>query len=56
MEALKVIFGLIQGDYMNFTMAAVAAMLNFSAGVIISKKHFTMEAMLNFSAGSKIKM
>ena len=26
------IFGQIQGDYSNFTMAAVAAMLNFSAG------------------------
>ena len=33
MEALRVIFGQIQGDYINFTMAAVAAMLNFSAGV-----------------------
>ena len=32
MEALRVIFGQIQGDYINFTMAAVAAMLNFSAG------------------------
>ena len=32
MEAQRVIFGQIQGDYINFTMAAVAAMLNFSAG------------------------
>ena len=31
MEALRVIFGQIQGDYINFTMVAVAAMLNFSA-------------------------
>jgi len=32
MEALRVIFGYIRGDYINFTMAAVAVMLNFSAG------------------------
>ena len=32
MEALKMLFGQIQGDYINFTIAAVAAMLNFSAG------------------------
>ena len=32
MEAVRVIFGQIQGDYINFTMAAVAAMLIFSAG------------------------
>ena len=32
MEALSVIFGQIQGDYINFTMAAVAAMLIFLAG------------------------
>ena len=31
MEAVRVIFGQIQGDYVNFTMAAVVAMLNFSA-------------------------
>ena len=31
-EALRVIFGQIQGDYINFTMAAVAAMLNFQPG------------------------
>ena len=32
MEAVLVIFGQIQGDHINFTMAAVAAMLIFSAG------------------------
>ena len=32
MEAVRVIFGQIQGDYINFTKAAVAAMLNLSAG------------------------
>ena len=31
MEAVRVIFGQIQGDHINFTMAAVAAMLIFSA-------------------------
>ena len=39
MEAVRVILGQIQGDYINFTMAAVAAMLNFSAG---SKKKCDM--------------
>ena len=37
MEAVRVIFGQIQGDHINFTMAAVAAMLDFLAG---SKKKF----------------
>ena len=32
MEAVRVILGQIQGDHINFTMAAVAAMLIFSAG------------------------
>ena len=32
MVALRVIFGQIQGDFINFTMAAVAAMLNFQPG------------------------
>ena len=32
MEAVRVIFGQIQGDHINFTMAAVAAMFIFSAG------------------------
>ena len=32
MEALRVIFGQIQDDYINLTMAAMAAMLKFSAG------------------------
>ena len=32
MEAVRVIFEQIQGDHINFTMAAVAAMLIFSAG------------------------
>ena len=31
-EAVRVIFRQISGDYINFTMASVAAMLNFSAG------------------------
>ena len=31
MKAVRVIFGQIQGDYIKFTMAAVAAMLIFSA-------------------------
>ena len=31
-DAIRVIFGQIQGDYINFTMAAMAAMLNLSAG------------------------
>ena len=35
MEAVRVIFVPIQGDYINFTMAAMAAMLNFSAGAKI---------------------
>ena len=39
MEALRLIFGQIQGDYINFTMAAVAAMLIFSAG--FEKKKLT---------------
>ena len=32
MEAVRVIFRQIQGDHINFTMAAVAAMFIFSAG------------------------
>ena len=32
MEALRVIFGQIQGDYIYLTMAALVAMLNFSFG------------------------
>ena len=32
MEAVQVIFGQIQGDHINFAMAAVTAMLIFSAG------------------------
>ena len=42
MEAVRVIFGQIQGDHINFTMVAVAAMLIFSAGSKKKKIDFYM--------------
>ena len=46
MEAVRVIFGQIQGDHINFTMAAVAAMLVFFSRVREKKSDFYMSQRL----------